>query len=228
MPPAALAIVSNEPAPDRLAGLLSEAAALRDEFQRLAEQRARLEAFGNEESAIMAEIGDIGRREVEAVKAWAADPQGNPPSPLVKEREKLAHKLAAAQANAGAAGVAVSEIDAKQRKIHQKQLELEPQIVGEICNRLESEYCAGLATLKDQLQAARRQAAHVGGLFDALRDQAQHLQGAGKIDDAIVIFQRLERLEKFDLLSIGPTEAEIAREAVVWRERAAALRGGAA
>ena len=152
--------------------------------------------------------------------------QGNPPAPLIKEREKLAHKLAAAQANAGAAGVAVSEIDAKQREVHAKQLALEPQIVGEICDRLEAEYSAGLSLLKDQLQAARRQAAHVGGLFDALRDQAQHLQGAGKINDAIVIFQRLERLEKFDLLSIGPTEAEIAREAGVWRERAAQLRTG--
>ena len=225
MPPATVALVPNAP-PDRLAGLLSEASALRDEFQRLAEQRTRLETFGEEESVIFAEIGEIGRREVAEVREWASNPIGEPPAPHSKDRAALATKLARAQARADAGKIAIGELDAKQREIHAKQLALEPQIVGEVCDRLEAEYSAGLALLNDQLRAARQQAAHVGGLFDALRDQGQRLQAAGKIDDARVIFTRLERLEKFNLLSVGPTEAEIARQAVVWRERAAALRSG--
>ena len=227
--PAALAVVkSAEPAQHRLAALLSEARDLAAEYGRLAEQRARLEAFGEEEAAIFAEIGEIGRREVAEVREWAANPIGEPPAPHSKDRAALATKLARAQARADAGKIAVGELDAKQREIHARQLALEPQIVAEICDRLEAEYSAGLSLMKDQLRAARHQAAHVGGLFDALRDQAQHLQGAGKTDDARVIFARLERLEKFDLLSIGPTEAEIAQHAVVWRERAAQLRNGGA
>jgi hypothetical protein len=227
MPALAVVRTESEPQPDRLAGLLAESSALALEYGRLAEQRAALARFSSEEAEIIGEIGEIGRREVEAVKAWAADPQGNPPAPLVKEREKAAHKLAAAQANAGAAGVAASEIEARQREVHAKQLALEPQIVAEIFDRIEAEFAEKSAELSRLITATRQAAAPLAALKVVLAEQGRALADSGQIDDARPFFARNERLKIPDLVETGPTNGEVAEAARYWRDRANGLRNGA-
>lgn len=226
-----LAIVPTaepEPPPDRLAELRAEAAALAAEFASLAEQKAALQRFEADEAAILAEIGELGAREVAAVREWAARPTGAPPAPLAKEREKLAHRLAAAQASAGAAGLAVSELETRQREVHAKQLAIEPEITGEVFDRIEAEFAAKAAELSRSIAETRVLAADLAGLKMALADQGRHLSDAGKIDEARPLFARNERLAVPSILETQPEKHEIHAAAHRWIAHAEALRTGAA
>jgi hypothetical protein len=223
---ATLAIVANASPPDRLSELRAERDALAGEYQALAEQRARIEAFESEEASIIAEIADISRREVDAIKAWAADPQGNPPEPFVKERSALATKLARAQAKSGAGRSAAADIEDRQREVHTRQLAHEPKIVGAIFDRIEAEFASKAEELSRKIAETRTLAADLAGLKQALAAQGRHLSDAGKIDEAQPLFARNERLVMPELLNTEPTQGEVQAAATRWQARANALRNG--
>jgi hypothetical protein len=224
----ALAVVPPEPSPDRLAGLLLEAETLRSEYSGLADQIDRIRTFENQEAVAMAEIEAISRREIEAVRAWAADPQGNPPEPLSEERAKAAVNLARAQAKAGAGRVAIGDLEQRQRDIRAKQLALEPAITGEVFVRIEAEFSEKSAELLRCIAATRQAAAPVYGLRAVLAEQGRALADAGQIDCARPFFACAERLVIPDLAETAPTNGEVAEAARYWRERAAQLRNGGA
>jgi hypothetical protein len=222
----AVAEKSNEPASDRLAELLAERDDLGADYARLSAERNRIRVLEGEEATILAEIGELGRSEVRAIRDWAKNPHGDPPAPLTEERAVAARRLADAQAACAAGRVAISELDAGLAAIHRQQLALEPSITALIFDLLTADYGQCLDELRASLVTARAKAAQAFGLFDAMRAEAQHLQGSGKTDEAREMFARLEHLEKFGLATVGPTEGEIAEEVMRWRARAAALRTG--
>ena len=148
MPPATLSIVPNEPAPDRLAGLIAKRGKIAAEVVDINRQRANLSNFENEEAAVHAEIGQFGHGFAEKMAEWAKNPKGEAPMADAAKREELAHKLIAAQTRAIAATEAIAALDARQIELRDEDAKLSQEIEAEIFKRLKMEYdakCAGLA-----------------------------------------------------------------------------------
>jgi hypothetical protein len=226
----ALSIVQNEPAPpapaDTLATFLAERDALASEYSSLAAQRDALARFEGEENAALAEIGEIGGREVEAIKVWAANPVGDPPQAEHKAREKAALRLARAQANIAAAKVARGELEDKMREVHARQLAVEELLAEEIAGRLAAEYAELHASVAAKLAEIRSDAARLGGLQEMWVGEGQHFRQTDQIDKATVAFRRAELLAGVDLRTCAPTGNECLAEADYWRARVEALRNG--
>lgn len=224
----ALAVVEPaKPAPDPLVGLIAERNALEAEVSRMNAIRARLAAFTDEETAIIAEIGAIGERELNAVRAWSASNcEGNPPAPDFAAREDAAKRLRLAQAKSGAGDRALAEVDRSIFEAHQKALPLAAKIDVLIADRIEAEHRDKISAITEALAKARMLAADAEGARRAMLSMARDLQGSRREEEARQIFGRVERLTAFNLLDVGPTEREIGAVAFDWAARVGALRNG--
>ncbi len=221
-----LAIVKSEPiAADPLAELIAERDGLEAEYGRLSAVRAKLAALADEETAVLAEIGEIGAREMSAVKAWAArGADGEKPPLLFAEREDAARRLAEAQARAKAGEEVIREIEAEQAEIHGRALDSAQKIEALIFDHLENEFRAEAQAIDLAMKALRERTAALAGLTKAILNVADGLQRQGRHEEARAYYVRAERLPTTDLREVAPTGAEIEEHAAEWIARAEAMR----
>ena len=124
---------------------------------------------------MLATIGDIGRREIEAMTEWAkAGCSGDAPAPLSDERADAAKRLAAARLQIESAEAVRGELQARQPEASASLGEIDARIDAAILDVLETDFHAANKKFSRALADARLLAADVFGaraaIFSAGRD----------------------------------------------------------
>ncbi len=193
-----LAIVKPAaPEPDALTSLHAEKIELQRQADELAAVITRLKHFEGEETASLATIGEIGRREVAAMVEWASTGGvGDAPAPLSEERAAAAQRLAAARQQIEAGSQASAEIEARRGALQIQMAEIDARIDAAILDVLENEFHAARVKFAGALADVRLLAADVFGARGAILSQAEALRMRGQADEATAIYRRVEVLDR--------------------------------
>ena len=225
-----LAVVKNPPPADPLAALHSERADLQRQIADNAATITRLKILEGVKASVLATIGDIGRREIEAMTEWAkAGCSGDAPAPLSDERADAAKRLAAARLQIESAEAVRGELEARQAEASASLGEIDARIDAAILHVLETDFHAANKKFSRALADARLLAADVFGARAAILSQAETLKMRGRIEEAVPIFRRVEELDRQPIdVDANPLGAEVAAAAEAASRRALAMKAGEA
>ncbi|MCW2285688.1 putative RNase H-like nuclease (RuvC/YqgF family) [Rhodoblastus acidophilus] len=236
----ALALVETDPpTPDAIDDSLDAAvaaattalAATNAEFRRLEAERPRLEKLVADENAVIAEIGEIGAREIEAARQWALNACNGPaPQPEFEARRDAQERLLASQMKAAGAERALSDLEIQHAELHQKGRQLSEKLDLAIFNRLIDDYEVAVDATKKAYDEARLKGADLLGMRRAMYDRCAAMRQEGKSETLdLHLMQRLEKLEvpQIDQIGIpfnGDVEASTAASAARIKEFLEAAR----
>lgn len=193
--------------------------ALNGRLVRLQGERSRLHEAETAETAALAAIGDLGRAEVDAVRAWASS--GSPgPAPGIDaaRRAELTADLVSAQAAAEAARAAIGDVDQELAAAQTEAVDLAGQIEHAAVAELVDQFQAKWAEIREDAVRLRSEIARALAITATLRDRVDHLDLRGRPDDAQRIRRMLEPLYSGLSLDFNPTVAEVAGFSAAWEQ----------
>lgn len=202
-----------------LESLKARRSALNGAVVRLQGERDRLRKAEDAETAALAAIGELGRAEVDAIRAWASS--GSPgPAPGIDagKRAELTADLVTAQAAAEAARAATDDVDQELAGASIEAADFAEQIetaaVAEMINRFGTELTEVQVGAVDLRSALARTLAIPTALFA----RADQHEDRGRADAAMRLRRAAQPLLGVVKVDVGPTNGEVHGFSAAWAE----------
>ena len=193
-------------------------AALHGRLVALMAERRRLDAAERSESTARADLEQLGRDEVDAVRAWAATASSDPaPQPDAARRHELNIAVAASEAHAAAARSAGAATDRDIAEVNRELAQIHAQIDAAALDLMFAQIDPLWAAIEAHAVELREEMAHALGLIESLRLRAVDLRDHGRADAARALFQRLDPIYRNAGIDPTPTVSEVAAHLPEWR-----------
>ncbi len=184
--------------------------ALNGSLIRLQAERTRLHDAETAETEALAAIGELGRAEVDAIRAWASSGSAGPaPGIDAAKRVDLTADLVTAQAAAEAARAAIGDVDQELAAVSREAAGLAEQIEMAAVAEMVTRFGADLAEVKVRAAELRAGIAKLMAISVALFDRADQHEDRGRPEDAQRIRRALQPLLGAVKVDVGPTVAEV-------------------
>jgi len=207
-----------------LESLRAHRGALNGRLVRLQAERTRLRAAEDAETEALAAIGELGRAEVDAIRAWASTGAPGPaPGIDAAKRTKLMADLVTAQAAAEAARAAIGDVDQELAAVSREAAGLAEQIEMAAVAEMMDRFGADLAEVKAGAAELRAGIAKLMAITVALFERADQHEDLGRVDAAMQIRRVLQPLLGAVKVDVGPTVAEVHAFKAAHAEHFAAL-----
>ncbi len=198
--------------------------ALNGSLIRLQAERNRLHDAEAAETEALAAIGDLGRAEVDAIRAWASSGSpGSAPGIDAAKRAELTANLVTAQAGAEAGRGAGADVDQELADASREAVDLAGQIemaaVADIVARFGGEW----SDVQIRAVELRATIARALAVLQFLRDRADEHRTRGREAEAMAIFRQVEPLYSGLSLDFNPTNGEVSGFSAAWAEHFAEL-----
>ena len=193
--------------------------ALNGSLIRLQAERNRLHDAEAAETEALAAIGDLGRAEVDAIRAWASSGSpGSAPGIDAAKRAELTANLVTAQAGAEAGRGAGADVDQELADASREAVDLAGQIemaaVADIVARFGGEW----SDVQIRAVELRATIARALAVLQFLRDRADEHRTRGREAEAMAIFRQVEPLYSGLSLDFNPTNGEVAGFSAAWEQ----------
>jgi len=191
--------------------LKAQRSALNGAVVRLQGERNRLREAETAETEALKAIGELGRDEVDVIRAWASSgspspaPRGDPERRAALTRDLVVAEAASAAARGAGAGVDKELVDITREAANLAE-QIEMAAVAEMIDRFGTELAdvqAGAAELRSAM-------ARVLAISVALFERADRHEDHGRVDAAMRLRRAAQPLLGAVKIDVGPTNGEVA------------------